>query len=132
MGIQQLKAFFHKEDVNVGTSEFQDLINQKLIDCELKNEKGDSVLLESLIESPTLLVFTNHSCQACQGRAPADAVAANRPAPQHRRRGGLGAVVGGAGSALDLVRLPSPFGDDVDCQLGYPDFHCRNFQLDVL
>ena len=32
----------------------------------------------------------------------------------------------------DLVRLPSPFGDDVDCQLGYPDFHCRNFQLDVL
>ena len=66
VGIQQLKAFFHKEDVNVGTSEFQDLINQKLIDCELKNEKGDSVLLESLIESPTLLVFTNHSCQACQ------------------------------------------------------------------
>ena len=32
----------------------------------------------------------------------------------------------------DLVRLPSSFGDDVDCQLGYPDFHCRNFQLDVL
>ena len=70
VGIQQLKAFFHKEDVNVGTSEFQDLINQKLIDCELKNEKGDSVLLESLIESPTLLVFTNHSCQACQSLYP--------------------------------------------------------------
>lgn len=32
----------------------------------------------------------------------------------------------------DLVRLPSSFGDDVDCQLGYLDFHCRNFQLDVL
>ena len=70
VGIQQLKAFFHKEDVNVGTSEFQDLINQKLIDCELKDEKGDSVLLESLIESPTLLVFTNHSCQACQSLYP--------------------------------------------------------------
>ena len=70
VGIQQLKAFFHKEDVNVDTSEFQDLINQKLIDCELKNEKGDSVLLESLIESPTLLVFTNHSCQACQSLYP--------------------------------------------------------------
>ena len=70
VGIQQLKAFFHKEDVNVGTSEFQDLINQKLIDCELKNEKGDSVLLESLIESPTLLVFNNHSCQACQSLYP--------------------------------------------------------------
>ena len=70
VGLQQLQAFFHKEDVNVGTSEFQDLINQKLIDCELKNEKGDSVLLESLIESPTLLVFTNHSCQACQSLYP--------------------------------------------------------------
>ena len=70
VGIQQLKAFFDNENVNVGTNEFQDLINQKLIDCELKDENGESVFLESLIESPTLLVFTNHSCQACQSLYP--------------------------------------------------------------
>ena len=59
VGIQQLKAFFHKEDVNVGTSEFQDLINKKLIDCEPSDENGKSAFTESLIGSPTLLVFTN-------------------------------------------------------------------------
>ena len=59
VGIQQLKAFFHKEDVNVGTSEFPDLINKKLIDCEPSDENGKSAFTESLIGSPTLLVFTN-------------------------------------------------------------------------
>jgi hypothetical protein len=45
--------------VNVGTSEFPDLINKKLIDCEPSDENGKSAFTESLIGSPTLLVFTN-------------------------------------------------------------------------
>ena len=65
-GVQQLKAFFRNENTSVLANEFQELIDKEMIDVELIDEQGGSASLESLIENSTILVFSNHSCHACQ------------------------------------------------------------------
>jgi thiol-disulfide isomerase/thioredoxin len=64
-GIQQLSKTVQSISSHQ-SEEFLELINRPYKDFKLTDNENSDVLLSTLIGKPVLMVFTSHTCQACQ------------------------------------------------------------------